>query len=93
MNSNIITPIPKVHDVVVIKDFRPIAIANFGFKVISKILDDRLGIVCSMVICHNQNGFIKGRKIKDCMCIAYELLNMVSKNIRVVMLLLRLIFL
>jgi len=50
MNSNIISLIPKVHGVDDIKDCRPIVITKFRFKVISKILTDRISIVCTRVI-------------------------------------------
>jgi len=29
---------------------------------------------------HIQNGFIKGRQIKDCICIPFEAINMLSKS-------------
>jgi len=42
MNANVVSLIPKIHGATSIKDFGPIAIANFRFKIISKFLDDRL---------------------------------------------------
>jgi len=93
MNSNIISLIPKVQDDVFIKDFRSIVVANFRFKVISKILADRLGIVCGMVIFHNHNGFIKGVRLTIVFVLFLRLLTCCRERPRVVMLILRLIFL
>jgi len=87
-----ISLIPKVQGVVAIKDFKPNVVPNFKFKVMSKILANRLGIVCSKVIFHNQNDFIRGCLIKGCICIASEPLTCCQKMIRVVMLLLRSIY-
>lgn len=42
LNSNILVLIPKVVGADSLGDFRPIALANFQFKIITKILADRL---------------------------------------------------
>ena len=59
MNANVISLIPKIHEATSIKDFRPIAMANFRFKIISKILVDRLASIAARIVSSNQNGFIK----------------------------------
>ena len=64
-NSNIVFLIPKIQGAVSIKVFKPIVVANFRFKVISKILTERLAGVCSRIISHYQNDFIKGWNIKE----------------------------
>ena len=38
MNSNVVSLIPKIQDANSIKDYMPIVVANFKFKIISKIL-------------------------------------------------------
>lgn len=58
MNCNVGSLIPKVHGPEYIKDFRPIALAKFRFKIISKILLDRLASVVVQIISHNQYGFV-----------------------------------
>lgn len=62
-----------------IKDFRPIDVANFRFKIISKILADRLAHITSKIVSPNQNGFIKGRQIKDCLCVTSKAINLLPK--------------
>jgi len=44
--------------------FRPIAMTNFKFKIISKILADRLAQIMLAFISRDQRGFIHGRNIK-----------------------------
>jgi len=46
----------------------------------SKILTNRVNIICNRVISHNQNGFIKGHQIEDCVYITSEIINMLSKE-------------
>ncbi|XP_068474775.1 uncharacterized protein [Phaseolus vulgaris] len=64
-----------------IKDYWPIII-NFKFKIISKILANRLELVVARIISPNQYGFVKGRKIQDCIGIASKTINMLSKKVR-----------
>jgi hypothetical protein len=46
LNSNILVLIPKVPGAASMDEFRPIALANFQFKIVTKILADRLAIIC-----------------------------------------------
>jgi ribonuclease HI len=74
-NSNIIALLPKFPEASSIDQYRPIAMANFKFKIISKILADRLAAVMPCIISEEQKGFIHGRDIRDCLCIASEAAN------------------
>jgi len=47
MNSNVVSLITKIQGVEYIKDYRPIVVANFKFKIIFKILADRLALVAT----------------------------------------------
>jgi hypothetical protein len=71
-NSNTLVLIPKHDHADSISDYRPIAIANFKFKLISKILADRLACVMPAITSVQQRGFIRGRSIKDCICLTSE---------------------
>jgi hypothetical protein len=79
-NSNTIVLVPKTSNADTIADFRPIALANFKFKVISKILADRLAVLMPHIISKEQRGFIKGRNIKDCIFLASEVINLLDKK-------------
>ena len=63
MNNNVVSLIPKIQGVDFIKDYRPIVVANFKFKIISKILADRLVLLATRIISPNQYGFVQGRQI------------------------------
>jgi len=80
LNSNILILIPKVQGADRLDNFRPIALANFYFKVITKILDDRLGAVASKIVSAHQRGFIPRRHIQDCIMTASEVVNVLHKK-------------
>lgn len=70
--------IPMVQGADTIENFRPISLANFHFKIITKVLEDTLIIVASKIISQHQMGFIKCRQIGDCVCISSEVINMLQ---------------
>lgn len=59
LNSNLVVLIPKFKGADKIEDFRPIALANYQFKIITKVLADRLAIIAPKIISEEQRGFIK----------------------------------
>jgi hypothetical protein len=79
-NSNIITLLPKNPNASSIDQYRPIAMANFKFKIISKIIADRLALILPTIISEEQRGFIHDRNIKDCLCIASEATNLLHNK-------------
>ncbi|GAU45776.1 hypothetical protein TSUD_24400 [Trifolium subterraneum] len=79
-NSNIIALIPKTPNATSIDQYRPIAMANFKFKVISKIIADRLASIMPSIVSEEQKGFIHDRNIKDCLCIASEAANLLHNK-------------
>ena len=79
-NSNFITLIPKNPSADSISNFRPIALANFIFKVIPKILSDRLSNIAPHLISNQQNGFVKGRHIHNSIGITSECFNMLDRK-------------
>jgi hypothetical protein len=79
-NANTMILIPKVSNADVVNQFRPIAMANFKFKIISKILADRLALVMPSIISPEQRGFIQGRFIRDSICLASEAINLLHNK-------------
>ncbi|MCH96418.1 RNA-directed DNA polymerase (Reverse transcriptase) [Trifolium medium] len=79
-NSNTIILIPKSSNADSIDQFRPIALANFKFKIISKVLADRLATIMPNIISKEQRGFIEGRNIRDCVCLTSEAINLLHKK-------------
>ncbi|GAU40165.1 hypothetical protein TSUD_292700 [Trifolium subterraneum] len=79
-NSNTLVLIPKTNNADSVNHFRPIVVANFKFKIISKILADRLATIMPAITSIQQRGFIKGRSIKDCICVTSEAINVLHKK-------------
>lgn len=80
LNSNVIVLIPKVHGACSMGDFRPIALANFQFKIVTKILAERLANIFLRIVFPHQRGFVCDRNISDCVIIASEVINLLPKK-------------
>jgi hypothetical protein len=65
LNFGILSLIPKVPGADDIKQFRPIALINVIFKLISKAYAIRLSLVAHHIISSSQSAFIKGQHIHD----------------------------
>ncbi|GKA71899.1 RNA-directed DNA polymerase, eukaryota, reverse transcriptase zinc-binding domain protein [Tanacetum coccineum] len=64
-NTSFITLIPKIPNPLVISDFRPISLIGAQYKIIAKILANRLARVIDSIISQEQSAFIKHRQILD----------------------------
>lgn len=73
VNAKILTLIPKHGEAKEIKDYRPISCCNILYKVISKILANRLKVLLPELIEPNQCAFVKGRLLLENFLLATEL--------------------
>ncbi|GKD03186.1 RNA-directed DNA polymerase, eukaryota [Tanacetum coccineum] len=64
-NSSFISLIPKIPDANVVKDFRPISLIGSLYKIIAKILANRLVVVLGDIVNEVQSAFIADRQILD----------------------------
>jgi hypothetical protein len=75
LNATFVSLISKKADTEKIKDFRPISLGGGVYKMISKVLANRLRLVLGKIISSSQNAFIGGRQILDSVLIANECLD------------------
>ncbi|GJS12658.1 RNA-directed DNA polymerase, eukaryota [Tanacetum coccineum] len=74
-NSSFIALIPKVMDAKLVSDFRPISLIGCVYKVVTKILANRLSMVISNIVSNTQSAFVSERQILDGPFIINELLH------------------
>ena len=72
LNHTHLCLIPKVYPPTGMTEFRPIALCNVAYKIISKVLVNRLKKHLSGLITENQAAFIPGRMITDNIILAHE---------------------
>jgi hypothetical protein len=80
LNYGMVTLLPKVDNAVDMKNFRPICLLNVCYKIITKVLNNRLASCITTVISDSQYGFIKNRYIMDGVVSLNEILNEVKRK-------------
>lgn len=70
VNSTILALIPKKKDAVVMKDYGSISCCNVLYKVISKLLANRLKTILPKFIAPNQSAFVKDRLLMENLLLA-----------------------
>ena len=75
LNASFLTLIPKKNNAIDVKDFRPISLVGSVYKLLSKVMANRLRVVLNCLISESQNTFVGGRQILDSVLIANECLD------------------
>ena len=75
LNASFLSLIPKKNNALNIKDFWPISLVGSVYKLLSKVLTNKLRTVLDKLISESQNSFVGGRQILDSVHIANECLD------------------
>ncbi|KAK2423594.1 hypothetical protein QL285_034041 [Trifolium repens] len=82
LNETNICLIPKCENPTFMKDLRPISLCNVLYKMISKLLANRLKCCLEKCVSEEQSAFIEGRSILDNALIAVKIIHTLKRKTR-----------
>lgn len=65
LNTSFVVLIPKKEETQNVHDYRPISLIGGAYKILSKVLANRLSKIVGSIILENQSAFIAGRQMLD----------------------------
>ena len=80
LNTTFIVMIPKKGGAKDFKDFKPISLVGSLYKLLAKVLTNRLKRVMGKLVNKAQNAFVGGRQILDGPLIANEIIDLALKK-------------
>ena len=80
VNNTNICLIPKHEKLESMKDYRPIALCNVNYKILAKVLENRLKKLLPRIISHEKSAFVSGRSITDNVLLAFEIIHHMKKK-------------
>jgi hypothetical protein len=80
LNSTFLVLIPKEDSPTSFSDFRPISLCNLVYKLISKVIANRIKPILERSLSAEQLGFLKGRRIQDAIGVAHECIHSIFQK-------------
>ena len=78
LNAIFLTLIPKNEGVDLPNKFHPISLCNVIYKIITKVMANRLKLILASLISSEQSGFVEERQISDGIILVHEILHSIK---------------
>lgn len=78
-NQTVVTLIPKCDIPNRVSQFRPISLCNVAYKVVTKIITQRLRCIMPYVVSENQSNFVPGRATSDNILVLHEVIHSLNQ--------------
>eukprot|EP00253_Pinus_taeda_P009979 PITA_09979 len=80
LNTSFISLIPKQDSAQTADKYRPIALCNVVYKIISKVVENRLKPLLPSLFSEEQSGYVEGRQILNNIIQAHEVVHMLNNK-------------
>eukprot|EP00253_Pinus_taeda_P030007 PITA_30007 len=80
LNATFIALIPKEAELSTPDKYRPIALCNIIYKIVSKIIASRLKLLLPLIISPEKSGYVEGRQITNGIILTHEIIHSLKQS-------------